>query len=314
MYGNIIGDPKSILRYKLNLNGLYLTDFSYRDSDKEFKIKTSAADVISKTSNIIIETKDKNNPIGYQFAHKLDFYKNIAKNNTDIKKAIKVKKNTTDEPISMELPFFENLSFDVPINPMQTGVLYNDSLVVYNSNTKRKVTEYHVISDGILELNEDMSVLSLISKTGEYKGYVECYGFINPTINLSRDVAVFNNLPTIVCKNDEKILVNYNQYGIIESITSSNDTNIKCVYNSHSEGANYSIKESVHHLLFDNFNYENYLDYKKASDDILKINIEENEVEYIQVIYDNVTEIQEVEFKDPEDLDFDNLVERYFNY
>lgn len=314
MYGYIDGgEPISILRYKLNLYTLELVDFSYRDSDRTMKIKTSVNS--AGVANIIIETADKNIPIGQQFNHTLDFYKSIIKNNGERQKSIKMVRNTSFKDEYIGLPYTDKYTIKVVIPSKYTGVLYDDKLVIYRSFNQHKTTEYHITTDGILELKQDASYLTIINKNkGEKVGSVECLDPISPTINISKELVVLNSLYQNIISNDkEKINSTYDEYGVMNSIT-TDIKNVKCVYESYKDENNTTIRESVHHLLYDNFNYNNRFTKRKVVNEVMRIG-KDNIAEYLQVIYNHVNDIKEVAERDESDIpDFDKLAEEYFDY
>ena len=315
MYGHIDGgEPISILRYKLNLYNLELVDFSYRDSDRQMKIKTSVNS--AGIANVIIETKNKVIPIGEQFNHTLDFYKMIIRNNGERQKSIKMVRNTSlNKDEYVELPYTDKYTIKVVVPPKYTGVLYDDKLVIYRSFNQHKTTEYHITTDGILELKQDASYLTILNKNkGEKVGSIECLEPTTPTINISRELVVLNSLYQHIINNEKEIMdATYDEYGVMNDII-TDIPGVKCVYESYKDENNTTIRESMHHLLYDNFNYNNRYTKRKVVNEVMRIG-KDNIAEYLQVIYNHVNDIKETPDRNDDDIpDFDKLAKEYFDY
>jgi hypothetical protein len=108
--------------------------------------------------------------------------------------------------------------------------------------------------------------------------------------------------------------MSYDLYGMMLNIDGTND--LQCFYTNEYRKYNLRIRESVHHLVYDNFDMsQHYYNTRKAVAESVKINEIDNELEYIRVIFDNVEQIKEVsEYEFREQANFYATTDRCFRY
>lgn len=316
MYSKIIGNPISVLRYKVDTNFLKIIAFDYRNSNKEYKIKSSY-DESRKDLNVVIESEDKNIPVINQVNHSLDYYIDIIRNNSKRPVPMKVVKNNSEDIKPIEFKFNDEVTIELPLQPHYQALIFDNKVVTYNEN-RSKESEYHICKNGIYELNDKFTDFRIISEDGHSAGSVEGINLFNPVIRVSKDIPSLNNIPkSIIVEADdclETVDLDYDIYGILKSAISRMDC-ISCNYTTYELENSVQVKESVHNLFFDNFNYNNYFENgKKYVDEIIKLGIQGNYIEFIHVVYDNVDKVEEVEYKDPSEVDFDAIADKYFNY
>ena len=300
-------DPVSIIRYELDVMYLKLKNFDYRTATKEFKVKT-VIDVNSEETNVIVEDNKKQVPIGVEFNHKKYFYKNILLNAGEKRRSMKVIHNKDEEKIEyVTIKFDEHRSFNIPINPLCTGVQYSDeSVTIYRTSDKKKLKTYTVFpGDGIYEESENEINFTKLNNDEEDPGLVELRDFIYPSVDISRDICSINYLPTVVTAEDNfAINLGYNIYGIMENI---DDDRFPCYYYKYAHDGIITYLSS-HKLFNDNFDIANHFSLDNDLNVYELFIIAGDKVTFMQFTYKG----ELIDEKEPQK--FEDLVRKYFNY
>ncbi|MBR6289442.1 MAG: hypothetical protein IKR19_08905 [Acholeplasmatales bacterium] len=316
----VMGEPISMVRYRLNWQTNKITALDYRTSKKDFKI-TSSMD----KDNIIVNLQGNYNgavcnfPINGATFFNLDEYKNIFKNRAENTRSIPplhIIKNTSGNEKPIDIPFGD-YELQIQLKPGCDAIFYLDHVSIFDSN-KVEIAKYYIYDDGIYEIAKTLSNFTYLSKEdGRSSGMFSLDNFISSDKvmpSLSKIIPLAK-LPTrLIDESGANIKISYDQYDMMTDI--SDNTDIQVFYTPEYEKDIYKIRESVHHLIYDNFDYSNhYYNTRKAVAESIKINDSFNEVEYVGITFDNVEAIIEVgQYQYRQQDDFYLTEEKYFKY
>ena len=229
---NILGEPISIVRYKIDTNFKKVIGLDYYTNKKDIKIRTEirpSEESAQKDSYLYIDVYGDNVTSYYlekQFGHRLYFYRNIAENINKKIKPLKIKKNTTSEAIKIDIPF-GYFNIQVPLDPGYTAIYYLSYVCIYDKNSI-EVCRYIISHDGLYQILLDGAVFTFIDpEEGSSSGSYLLGGMINhnnemPILN---QIFPITNLPTKLVDNDLRYKIEYDEYGLMKSIESERDDN-----------------------------------------------------------------------------------------
>ena len=324
MLYKVFGKPVSIVRYKLDWMKNRIISLDYRTSDKDFKICTTMdekRDVPVVNLEGYYNGQIVNVPVGSGTFFKLSEYKamfNNRVNGTGRTPSLNIIKNTGSDVKTIDIPFGD-YEMQIPLYPKQNAVFYTDHVSIFNTADGSESARYYIQDDGIYEVSSTQSTFTYISKDdGRSSGFFSLDSFLGheevmPSLKYITPIAL---LPTrlFVSENDiNGSLIFYDSYGLTKKIETNE---LECWYTPEYNKDNLRIRESVHHLIYDHFDFGNHFyNTRRAVAESVKMDDENKVLEYIRVIFDNLSQIKEIsEYEFREQIDFDETVKQCFKY